>query len=189
MTTTLLIGILAAFVATTLAAGVRRAPVRASCPVCGTTTESVQFHPALRKAAPELRIRWCPQCSWKGVGRHGAEAVPGKPTAHGSGFRWGSERLPQDFGFRFAPVTSTEAQAPTEPPSHPSGFRFAEGEEPPAAPKAHPSGFRWSDDEAAASTDAPSAPLAFRWAEPRPRPGFRWAEPRGGGTSSFRWKA
>jgi len=185
MTTILVVGFLTSFVAVTMAAGMRRAPVRAQCPACGTDTHAVRLHPTLQKAAPELRIRWCPACSWQGVGREGPAATPGRPVSHVSGFRWGSVRLPQDFGFRFAAPQVTEADASAEPPAHPSGFRFAGDPETPP-PEAHPSGFRWGEDEAPLA-EASSAPLAFRWAEPPPPAGFRWGESRRG-ASPFRWK-
>jgi len=163
--TTLLAGILVAFVATTLAAAWRRAPTRVSCPECGSKTESVRAPFWVRKAAPDLAMRWCPSCSWEGMGRVGPEWVPGHPAAHGSGFYWGDERFPVDFGFRFAsPADAVEAEAPAEPPAHPSGFRFA-GEAPSPAPEQ----FRWAE--------APQ-PATFRWrsrhtAAP-PQAGFRW---------------
>lgn len=177
MATTLVIGILTSFVAITVAAGLRRAPVRAQCPRCDGDTQSVQLPPAIRKAVPELRIRWCPACSWEGVGREGPPVIPGRPASHVSGFRWGRVRLAQDFGFRFAPPPVTQAEAAGEPPAHPSGFRFAADEDQAPPRRSHPSGFRWSESDAPAP-DAPPAPLAFRWAEPRPPAGFRWGEPR-----------
>ena len=163
--TTLLAGILVAFVATTLAAAWRRAPTRMSCPRCGGRTESVRAPLWVRKAAPDLAMRWCPSCSWEGMGRVGPEWVPGHPAAHGSGFFWGDERLPVDFGFRFAaPPAEGEGEVPAEPPAHPSGFRFAGDPTLPAAEE-----FRWA---------RPLTPSTFRWRTQRTAPpaeaGFRW---------------
>ncbi len=194
MTTTLLLGILVAFVATTLAAAYRRAPTRMRCPACGAKTESVQAPIWMRKAVPDLTVRWCPDCSWEGVGRAGPEWVPGHPAAHDSGFFWGEDRLPVDFGFRFAEAPAQPEAAPSEPPAHPSGFRFSQT--PPATAPAHPSGFTWSDDGQAdgANTSAahspPPAP-GFRWAEPRRIPGFVWrsAGKARQGPAGFQWKA
>lgn len=162
--TTLLTGILVAFVATTLAAAWRRSPTRVACPECGGRTESVCAPLWVRKAAPDVALRWCPSCSWEGVGRTGPEWVPGHPAAHGSGFYWGDERLPVDFGFRFAPGPAVEVEEPAEPPAHPSGFRFAA-----APPPAVPARFRWA---------RPPEASAFQWRTRRkPAPveaGFRW---------------
>jgi hypothetical protein len=95
----------------------------------------------------------------------GPEWVPGHPAAHGSGFYWGDERLPVDFGFRFAPpVQEEDGEAPAEPPAHPSGFRFAAG-----APRPTPEQFRWA---------APLEAARFRWRTRRVAPpaeaAFRW---------------
>ncbi len=112
-------------------------------------------------------MRWCPSCSWEGVGRVGPEWVPGHPAAHRSGFYWGDERFPVDFGFRFAPpADGKQGEAPAEPPAHPSGFRFAGGAPAPA-------------------------PEHFRWAEPRQPPTFRWRMPSEAtpARAAFRWKA
>lgn len=164
--TPILAGILVAFLAITLAAAWRRAPTRASCPECGARTESVRAPLWIRKAAPDLSLRWCPSCSWEGMGRVGPEWIPGHPVAHGSGFYWGDERLPVDFGFRFAPPPpALPTEVPTEPPAHPSGFRFA---------------------------DAPAIPTVrrFRWAEPLGPSSFRWrTRRRPAAATSFRWKA
>ncbi|HSG48395.1 MAG TPA: hypothetical protein VLA43_11320, partial [Longimicrobiales bacterium] len=123
MTSTLLVGIMAAFVATTLAAALRRAPTRTRCPQCGEATVSIQPEAWLLKRIPDVRLRWCKACSWQGWGRHGAEWIPGHPSAHDSGFHWGDERFPEDWGFRFARREPPKAAA--EPPHHPSGFRFS----------------------------------------------------------------
>jgi hypothetical protein len=194
VTTTILLGILVAFVATTLAAAYRRAPTRTLCPACGEKTESVQAPFWIRKAAPDLSVRWCPDCSWEGVGRAGPEWVPGHPAAHGSGFFWGDDRFPVDFGFRFAAQPDPPGAAPSEPPAHPSGFRFS-ATDPPTG-QAHPSGFTWSDggpaegaDTAAAPT--PQAPPVFLWAEPPIPQGFAWrsAGKTKQGPPAFQWKA
>lgn len=162
--TTLLAGLLVAFVATTLAAAWRRAPTRVACPECGGKTESVRAPLWVRKAAPGLALRFCPSCSWEGMGRAGPEWIPGHPAAHGSGFYWGDERLPVDFGFRFAEPPAGEAEEPVAPPSHPSGFRFADRGNRPAADE-----FRWA---------RPLEASTFRWRTRRkPAPveaDFRW---------------
>lgn len=187
MTTTLLAGILTAFAAVTLAAGLRRAPLRALCPVCGAATNAVQLPPPLRSAAPDLRVRWCPDCSWEGLGREGAEAVPGRPMAHTSGFRWGGIRFQQDFGFRFAPVEEATEPPPREPPAHPSGFRFAEQAR--AAGVGEPAGVR-REGAAGAPGQADEAAEGFRWAGPRPPSRFLWGEERAKTEDppGFRWK-
>jgi hypothetical protein len=99
------------------------------------------------------------------MGRVGPEWIPGHPAAHGSGFYWGDERFPVDFGFRFAPPPPPPADVPAEPPAHPSGFRFA---------------------------DAQAIPTvrSFRWAEPLGPSTFRWRTQRKAapGSDGFRWK-
>lgn len=161
---TLLTGILVAFVASTLAAAWRRAPTRAACPKCGGRTEAVRAPLWVRKAAPDLTLRWCPSCEWQGMGRVGPEWVPGHPAAHGSGFYWGDERMPVDFGFRFAPPPPVDGEEPPEPPAHPSGFRFAGSQARPAADE-----FRWA---------RPLEASTFRWRTRRapepPDAAFRW---------------
>lgn len=185
MTTVLLAGILAAFVAVTVAAGLRRAPTRARCPQCGTATESVQLPPWMRKSAPELRVRWCPACAWEGVGREGAEMIPGRPVAHGSGFRWGMVRFQEDFGFRFADGGDTPPDGPpAEPPAHPSGFRFAGGPE--STSCAQGTGFTWRSPE----VPMPTGPAArSEEAGPDVGPGFRWRERPPEGAPVFYWKS
>lgn len=183
MTSTLLIGIIAAFVATTLAAALRRAPTRARCPQCGEATVSVQPEAWLLKRMPDLRMRWCQACSWQGWGRNGVEWIPGHPAAHDSGFHWGDERFPEDWGFRFARQEPAETAA--EPPHHPSGFRFsAPPRTGPAA--AHPSGFSWADGQGnSQETSANGRPGPGRPGEP---PGFRWAaSPPSEGRARFEW--
>jgi hypothetical protein len=176
MTSTLVVGVLAAFVATTLAAALRRAPTHTRCPECGGSTVAVRPEAWLLKRMPDIRLRWCQKCSWQGWGRHGAEWIPGHPAAHDSGFFWGEDRLPEDFGFRFADQPPTETSA--EPPHHPSGFRFST---PPAGPrKAHPSGFSWADGDGEA-TGASDGPAGFRWAPPPSEGGgrFAWGQQEG----------
>ncbi len=118
MTFVLLTGALVSFLVTTLVAAVRRAPTRLRCPRCRGKTEAVQ---APRWLGRSFVTRWCPNCSWEGIGRVGAEWVPGRPVSHSSGFHWGEERLPEDFGFCFAQREATQARA------HPSGFNWADG--------------------------------------------------------------
>lgn len=164
MTSTLVAGIFVAFLATTLAVAWRRAPTRMRCPGCGEPTATLQPPLWFTRMAPGFRLRWCPACSWQGVGREGPELTPGRPVSHDSGFRWGEERFPRDFGFRFAgePDEGTQGPgaAPVEPPAHPSGFRFAQR---------MPLVFRWREGPGAGD---------FAWRTPTrrraPRPGFRW---------------
>lgn len=196
MTTVLLTGILVAFLATTLAAAFQRAPTRLTCPECGKDTQPVQAPAWIKERVPSFVLRWCPACSWEGMGRVGADWVPGRPVAHDSGFHWGNERLPEDFGFRFA--APPEMPAGQEPPHHPSGFRFASTEEEPGA--AHPSGFNWGErvgrppfrsaPPAAGGGQADAPPAGFRWKEAAEDAGFRWGEGSGPGKRppGFRWK-
>ena len=119
---------------------------RTVCPSCGEATTSVS-HPFWVGAERWVRRRWCTACGWQGWGRNGPVLWPERgPVSHRSGFRWGPERLPVDFGFRFRPPLETGTI--TGPPAHPSGFRWAvrepaSGSVPSVGP-AHPSGFRWS---------------------------------------------
>lgn len=187
MTTTLLVGLLCAFVAVTVAAGVRRAPTRVTCPRCGHETRSVLLPGVVRDAAPELRVRWCPSCAWQGLGREGAELTPGRPVAHDSGFRWGSDRFPQDFGFRFAgDPQASPPPVPAPPPAHPSGFRFGGEDDVPEAPLVPPTAppaFRWGAPE-----PEMEEPQGFQWADTEEDAGpFRWKE-RVRGAPVFRWK-
>lgn len=129
MVTTLAIGVLVTFVATTAVVAWRTAPTRARCPRCGQATAAVKPPLWFSRAAPGFKLRWCAACSWQGMGREGPELTPGRPVAHDSGFRWGSDRFPPDFGFRFAESLPGGAHAgeetPSPAPDHPSGFRFA----------------------------------------------------------------
>ena len=191
MTSTLLIGTLAAFVATTLAAALRRAPTHTRCPACGEATVAVQPEAWLLNRMPDVLLRWCQACSWEGWGRNGAEWIPGHPAAHDSGFYWGEERFPEDFGFRFAGRRPNAT--PSAPPRHPSGFRFSAP--PPARQTAHPSGFTFGTGENGGSTGA-GEPAGFRWAplpspsgkrsgrrQARPPAAFAWKQPREGEAS------
>lgn len=135
-------GILVSILAVALAAAARRAPAHRHCPSCGEDTRTVQPPSWLRRRlAGRIDLRWCPACGWEGPGRAGPEWVPGHPIAHGSGFFWGEQRMPVDFGFRFA--TAHEATPGPERPHHPSGFRFAAPAGRPDGARAHPSGFHW----------------------------------------------
>lgn len=196
MTFVLLSGILVAFLATTLAAAWQRAPTNLRCPTCGEDTQPVQMPNWLRNRASTLVLRWCPACSWEGVSRVGADWVPGRPMAHDSGFHWGDERLPEDFGFTFA--ATPEMIPAEEPPHHPSGFRFADDDAPEAETPAHPSGFRFATGEPMTPTRPTDHPSGFAWrtrvgrptfAE-APKAGFEWGDdrPPRKPASGFRWK-
>lgn len=182
MTTTLIVGLLSAFLATTLAAALKRAPTRVRCPECGHATVPVKPEAWLLRRMPDVRLRWCQACSWQGWGRHGAEWTPGHPSAHDSGFHWGADQFPENFGFRFA-QGSEDGESPSEtsaePPHHPSGFRFSQ---PPAQPrKAHPSGFSWADDDHE-PTQSSDEPAGFQWAPPGEngdRARFAWGQRQG----------
>lgn len=173
MITTLVAGILVAFLAVTLASALRRAPTRVLCPSCGETTKRLKPPLWFRKAVPGMSVRWCPSCSWEGVGRDGPEWIPGHPAAHDSGFHWGEERLPPDFGFRFGdPDQEPSAGGPTRTDA--SGRVKV------------PVVFRWrrTPDVADFSWRGPSARrggFAWKAREPRPRdggagPGFHWKD-------------
>lgn len=161
----------------------RRAPTRARCPRCGSGTSAVRAQ-ALAEAEERLvRRRWCSGCGWEGLGRNGPEWTPGHPSAHASGFHWGDERFPRDFGFHWAgDETPDTPDAPTPPPDHPSGFRFSRegGAE---TDQEGVGAFRWGSADAPASVDEePGTGTRFRWGGSGPthgagRPGaFRWKD-------------
>lgn len=184
MALTLLAGIAATLFVTGVAVAYQRAPTWIRCPECGGATQPVRAPYLLRKTAPRLQGRWCPQCSWEGLGRVGPEWVSGRRVAHDSGFHWGDQRLPEDFGFQWRPLPEPAPGA--EPPHHPSGFRFsttAGGET--AREPAHPSGFAWADGAGETSP----AKTAFEWGTPKP-PSFVWRDPprRARKRVPFRWK-
>jgi hypothetical protein len=135
MTLSLIAGVLVALVAVTFVSAVRRAPTRIHCPDCGGDTQPVRLPAWMTRAAPEMLLRWCAACGWEGLGREGAEWVPGRRIAHRSGFFWGEERMPPDFGFRFA-----DARHPVPCGVRPSGFAGAEDRGLPA-----PGSFHWKD--------------------------------------------
>lgn len=136
MTVSLIAGILVALVAVTSASVVRRAPTRVRCPDCGHDTDPVRLPSFVARAMPGILVRWCAACGWEGIGRDGAEWVPGRRVAHRSGFFWGEDRFPPDFGFRFADAGRSPSRGP-----RPSGFAAAGvGGHPP-----RPQGFRWKD--------------------------------------------
>jgi hypothetical protein len=192
MTLTLLVGISIALVTTIAAVAYQRAPTRARCPECGGATEAVMAPYWLRRTAPRLQGKWCPRCSWEGLGRTGPEWVKGRRVSHDSGFHWGSVRFPEDFGFQWhsrpAPASGGE------PPHHPSGFRFGttEEEEKDAGEPVHPSGFAWRPSPEGAAGRSSFRPPAIRavfarstrawspfvWGDRRKRsrrpPPFRW---------------
>ena len=152
MLTALVIGILCATTVTVIVAVYSRAPTRVLCPECEGPTQVVLMPPVLRKNR-FVHKRWCPGCSWEGLGRNGPEWVQGRRVAHRSGFHWGRARFRSDFGFQFR----RQPASSTLPPHHPSGFRF--NEEITVSDADHPSGFHF----------------ATREAEPAGRPSFRWA--------------
>ncbi|HSG09690.1 MAG TPA: hypothetical protein VLA36_15115 [Longimicrobiales bacterium] len=111
MTTALVLGTLAAFLATTLAAALRRAPTRTRCPECGGATVGIVPEAWLLRRVPNVRLRWCQACSWEGWATHDAPWIQGPPPTHDSGFAWGEERLPEDFGFHFGTPSSPTRDA------------------------------------------------------------------------------
>jgi len=129
MTLSLIAGVLAALVAVTLVSAVRRAPTRVRCPDCSRDTKAVRLPAWMRRALPGMLLRWCPECGWEGLGRDGAEWIPGRPVAHRSGFFWGEERFPSDFGFHFADPGERARRGGRTLGSHPL----------------RPHGFRWKD--------------------------------------------
>lgn len=155
-----------------------RAPTRIRCPECGSRTQAVLPRPGLRLLTRWLVFRWCPVCTWEGVGRVGPERIPGRPAAHASGFHWNPQDLAEDLGFQWA-TREASAEDPSQPPDHPSGFRFAPHEPTgPVGRPAHPSGFTWA---------RPVDPEVLARARPADPSGFRWGtEPYG---HIFRWKA
>ncbi len=136
MTLSLIAGVLVALVAVAFVSVVRRAPTRVRCPDCGHDTDPVRLPSWMNRALPDMVARWCSVCGWEGIGRDGAELVPGRPIAHRSGFVWGEDRFPPYFGFHFAQAHHHVARQ-----REPSGFIGArEGGHP-----LRPDGFRWKD--------------------------------------------
>lgn len=111
MISTLVLATLAAFLATTLHAALRRAPTSTCCPECGEATVPVLAEAWLLKRMPNVRLRWCQACSWEGWAAHGAPWIQGPPPAHDSGFAWGEDRLPENFGFHFGTQSSSTGGA------------------------------------------------------------------------------
>ncbi|MFQ5538718.1 MAG: hypothetical protein ACE5GJ_14880 [Gemmatimonadota bacterium] len=156
-----LAGLVTAFFVVSVVISYRHSPTNLVCPRCGSATSAVRREGLFSAGDRFVLRRWCQACGWEGVGRAGPRWVPGRPVAHDSGFHWGEERLPEDFGFRWMEPPPLPPP-PKEPPHHPSGFRFAspedaadskensdadtapQGQEPPPPPPDHPSGFRWS---------------------------------------------
>lgn len=184
MALTIFAGIAVAALLTAMAVVYQRAPTRVRCPECGGATQPVMAPQWLRKAAPRLQGRWCPQCSWEGLGRVGPEWVSGRLIAHDSGFHWGDERLPMDFGFRWRPLPEARPTGrPTrQVPDHPSGFRFAdlpEDADSGTTMPAHRSGFAWRRTDAPAAQAPRAVPPAFEWGGPKAPPGFTWKDTDG----------
>jgi hypothetical protein len=171
------IAILCATAVTVVVAGYSRAPTRALCPECEGPTQVVLLPPVLRKNR-FVHMRWCPGCSWEGLGRNGPEWIRGRRLAHRSGFHWGRARFRSDFGFQFRP----QVPSSTLPPHHPSGFRFGEHLE--AEEADHPSGFRFAEAD-----EAPSDRPVFRWRRSATAEDFTFGkreDPNGPG--GFTWK-
>jgi hypothetical protein len=186
----IVIGIVVALVATALVVAAQRAPTRLRCPECGAATQAVVPPPLLRRAAPGVQIRWCPSCSWEGLGRAGPEWVSGRRIAHDSGFHWGAERFPEDFGFRWRPLRDLGGAGAMPSADHPSGFRFAAVELDPSSP-AHSSGFAWARGPAEAQPDASGearAAAVFEWGRRKAPRSFVWRSPRKKLRSGFHWK-
>lgn len=185
----LVFGLTAVLITVIAGAVYREAPSRVECPACGGPTSLVR-PPLLLRRTQVVHWRWCAGCGWEGMARPGPEWIPGRPVAHDSGFHWGRERLPEDFGFMWR-MPGPPAAAP--PPHHPSGFRFAQdheaqGDPGTPGPRAHPSGFRWRGSEAAPGEEPTGG---FRWAEPGTdaEMRFRWAHREGRPSSGgFQWK-
>ena len=186
-----------------------KTPPRSVCPRCGDPTTAVT-HALLATVERWVRLRWCSACGWRGWGRNGPVLSRRLgPVSDGSGFRWGPERLPMDFGFRWAeqPAASAAigdppAESPSQP-AHPSGFRWACASDASetacveatselavfrfraptgeVAAAAHPSGFRWGATSGPSALDEPGEPP--RWSH-RSGPTFRWAGSPG---AEFRW--
>ncbi len=177
MALALAFGILAATAVALAAVGYVRAPTRLRCPECGSPTEAVLPRWGSRILTRWISFRWCPACSWEGIGRVGPERTPGRPAAHASGFRWSKVRREDDPGFRWRP--EPERPAPAEPPDHPSGFRFGEsGAHAAGDPPAHESGFTWAPRPEAdrSPRNPPDHRSGFRWGTRASGPVFRWKE-------------
>ena len=101
-----------------------RTPTRTFCPDCEANT-APYVGPALLRRVPGVSWRWCAACGWQGFGRQGPDWVPGRLISHDSGFHWGEERLPQDFGFKWRDAPRRRAEE--DEAVHPSGFRFVGG--------------------------------------------------------------
>ena len=139
-------------------------PPRSVCPCCRAQTEAVS-HALSAHTDRWVRRRWCSACGWEGWGRNGPVLWRRRgPVSHGSGFRWGPDRLEMDFGFRWAAHPAPEAEPFTlvAAPAHPSGFRWAGRVEEPLLTAAHPSGFLWADDSRP-DRRTPQAAGSFQW--------------------------
>lgn len=163
----------------------RTTPSHSRCPACSGVTSAVA--PAGRAwilAARKLTWRWCTGCGWEGAGRKGPGLRGGGPVSHDSGFHWGHDRMPADFGFQWSadptprrPPSGFQWNADSTPRQPPSGFQWASTSTPPEVEAAHPSGFTFA-----------SSPHRVPAAIPRPSE-FRF---RADGTSAdpasaFRW--
>lgn len=181
------VGILALAAVVVAGLAYHRAPTRLTCPTCAGPTSAVR-PPGVLGRTPGVTWRWCAGCGWQGMGRNGPDWRPGRKVAHDSGFHWGDERLPEDFGFRWRLRAEQSEAAHEEPPHHPSGFRFARPTTETGAdgdPTAPGSGFLWGNGSAGAREPDGDD---FRWREERePSEGFRWHDARKP-PDDFRWK-
>lgn len=174
MTPALLIGGVTALLAALAAWAWHRLPTRRRCPRCDGPTARVAAPRVLAVGEGLAGRRWCMRCGWEGLGREGPEWTPGKPAAHDSGFRWGEERLPRDFGFHWAGGggradpgperrdRTSEAHVPDEVGSAPSTGR---GDDRATRLRPGRGGFRWRIPAA-----GPRWPGRWR---------FRWKDGRG----------
>ena len=153
-----------------------RMPRRLRCPSCGGPTAAVLPPALLAPGRRWLTWRWCPDCSWQGVGRKGPEPVPGLILGHVSGFAWGPGGSDGERGFDWADASG----AGTRPdrPSHPSGFRFA-----PSPARPSPRGFRFRGAQPREGRRTATPSFGWRW---RAAPVFGWRSACAS-AGGFRW--
>ena len=184
---TLLFGTLVATLIALAVTGFQRVPTHQHCPECGERTQSIVPPAWLKPTRRWVGRRWCTTCNWQGLGRIGADLVPGRRIAHDSGFHWSGVDIGPDVGFQWK--ASREPEAEREPPDHPSGFRYAE--ELPSAPSDDPTGFRWSrreDDPSTTEQRVTDDPSGFVWSRLRADdPGFDWKRKADKKKGGFHW--